>query len=56
MAEIDHHQLDPALIMLELIEELLVRDPDRAAERIHELARHGVELSIDDYGTGYSGL
>jgi diguanylate cyclase len=48
--------LDPATITVELTEELLVSDPSRAAERIRELARHGVDVSIDDYGTGYSGL
>jgi diguanylate cyclase (GGDEF)-like protein len=56
IAEIERHELDPALIIVELTEELLVSDPARAAERIHELARHGIDVSIDDYGTGYSGL
>jgi diguanylate cyclase (GGDEF)-like protein len=56
IAEIERHKLDPALIIVELTEELLVSDPARAAERIHELARHGIDVSIDDYGTGYSGL
>jgi diguanylate cyclase len=56
MAGIAAHGLDPTMITVELTEELLVSDPDRAAERIHELARHGVDVSIDDYGTGYSGL
>jgi diguanylate cyclase (GGDEF)-like protein len=56
IAEIDRRRLDPALITVELTEELLVSDPPRAAERIHQLARHGVDVSIDDYGTGYSGL
>jgi diguanylate cyclase len=53
---IGRHELDPALVTVELTEELLVTDPARAAERIHELARFGVDVSIDDYGTGYSGL
>ncbi|MDQ1614314.1 MAG: hypothetical protein QOJ60_253 [Actinomycetota bacterium] len=53
---IGRHELDPALVTVELTEELLVSDPARAAERIHELARFGVDVSIDDYGTGYSGL
>jgi diguanylate cyclase (GGDEF)-like protein len=56
LAEIDRNKLDPALVIVELTEELLVSDPARAAERIHELARHGIDVSIDDYGTGYSGL
>jgi diguanylate cyclase len=56
MAEIARHGLDPALVTVELTEELLVNDPDRAAERIRELQGKGVEVSIDDYGTGYAGL
>jgi diguanylate cyclase (GGDEF)-like protein len=56
IAEMDRYRLDPALVIVELTEELLVSDPTRAAERIHELARHGIDVSIDDYGTGYSGL
>jgi len=56
IAEIGRHELDPALVIVELTEELLVSDPARAEERIHELARHGIDVSIDDYGTGYSGL
>jgi diguanylate cyclase (GGDEF)-like protein len=56
IAEIRRAGLDPALFTVELTEELLVSDPDRAAERIQELAAHGIEVSIDDYGTGYSGL
>jgi diguanylate cyclase (GGDEF)-like protein len=56
IAEMERHGIDPAMIIVELTEELLVSDPTRAAERIHELARHGIDVSIDDYGTGYSGL
>jgi EAL domain-containing protein (putative c-di-GMP-specific phosphodiesterase class I) len=56
IAAISRLDLDASLITVELTEELLVSDPARATERIHELARHGVDVSIDDYGTGYSGL
>jgi EAL domain-containing protein (putative c-di-GMP-specific phosphodiesterase class I) len=56
IAAITELGLDASLITVELTEELLVSDPARAAERIHELAQHGVDVSIDDYGTGYSGL
>jgi diguanylate cyclase len=56
LAGMKQHGLDPLGITVELTEELLVSDPARAAERIHELARAGFGISIDDYGTGYSGL
>jgi len=56
VGEIERTGVDPSLFTVELTEELLVVDPAGAAQRIRELARHGIELSIDDYGTGYSGL
>ncbi len=48
--------LPPRLLELELTESILVRDADEALQRLHALARLGVQLSIDDFGTGYSSL
>jgi len=48
--------LPPHLLELELTESILVRDADEALQRLHALARLGVQLSIDDFGTGYSSL
>jgi diguanylate cyclase (GGDEF)-like protein len=47
--------LPPALLTLELTESVLV-EPQLAAERMGELRRLGVRLSVDDFGTGYSSL
>jgi len=44
------------LLTLELTEDIVVADPQLAAERMHELRALGVKLSIDDFGTGYSSL
>lgn len=56
LAAIDHHRLDPALVTVELTEEVLINDFTRATKSIEELARHHIGVSIDDFGTGYSGL
>jgi diguanylate cyclase len=48
--------LEPAYLMLELTEEVLLKDTDLAARRLQELKELGVWLAIDDFGTGYSSL
>ena len=46
----------PELLTLELTEDVVVDDPQLAAERMLELRALGVRLSVDDFGTGYSSL
>ena len=46
----------PWLLTLELTENVVVADPQVAAERMQELRALGVRLSVDDFGTGYSSL
>jgi len=48
--------LDPDLLVMEVTETTLMSDPDRALETAHGIRQRGVQLSIDDYGTGYSSL
>jgi diguanylate cyclase len=48
--------LPPTAVTLELTEELFVVDPTRAQRQISALLDRGVELWVDDYGTGYSSL
>ncbi len=43
-------------LVLEVTETTLMADPDLALAVTHGLTRRGVQLSIDDYGTGYSSL
>lgn len=49
----------PALnryLVLEVTESAIVSDPDAAIERLNWLRKRGYQVSIDDYGTGYSSL
>jgi EAL domain-containing protein (putative c-di-GMP-specific phosphodiesterase class I) len=42
--------------MVEVTEDSFLADPDRAKIVIDQIRDEGLEVSIDDYGTGYSSL
>ncbi|WP_084267478.1 sensor domain-containing protein [Azohydromonas lata] len=46
----------PALLELELTESSLMQDPQAAALTLQRLKALGLELSVDDFGTGHSSL
>ena len=48
--------VDPAVIVLEITESVLVRDIDGTIRQLEALKRLGVGIAIDDFGTGYSSL
>jgi diguanylate cyclase (GGDEF)-like protein len=48
--------LAPERLLLELTETCVAEDPDRAAEQFAALRVSGVEVSIDDFGSGFSSL
>lgn len=48
--------LDPGALTIEITEELLLLDLDRARAQLERLARGGVRISLDDFGTGYSNI
>ena len=48
--------LDPACIVVELTESILLQDTEATLERLNEIKQLGVRLAIDDFGTGYSSL
>jgi diguanylate cyclase (GGDEF)-like protein len=55
-AALDQSGLAPDALVLELTEEVMLKDADAAAARLQELRDLGVHLAIDDFGTGYSSL
>ena len=48
--------MDAARLELEITEEMVLRNPDRAVRLLGQLKGLGVRLVIDDFGTGYSSL
>jgi EAL domain-containing protein (putative c-di-GMP-specific phosphodiesterase class I) len=46
----------PDALQLEITEEFLLADRDRARSILTRLRDSGVQISVDDYGTGYSSL
>ncbi|MEW6120746.1 MAG: EAL domain-containing protein [Pseudomonadota bacterium] len=47
---------DPARLILEITENLLVEHTSEVVARMLELSNLGIRFSIDDFGTGYSSL
>lgn len=53
---IAEHGVDPKRIHAEVTEAIFVDDRTIAIDRLNELRRRGVSVSIDDFGTGFSSL
>ncbi len=53
---ISNSKINPNLLRLEITESLLLKNSDRALEKIEYLKKLGLTISIDDFGTGYSSL
>ncbi|UUY08127.1 EAL domain-containing response regulator [Pseudomonas sp. J452] len=46
----------PYRVILEVTESAIVSDPDSGLATLARLRLHGLRLSVDDYGTGYSSM
>jgi EAL domain-containing protein (putative c-di-GMP-specific phosphodiesterase class I) len=55
-AELDRAKLDPARVTLELTETSAIHDPREVAVVMQELQARGIQLWLDDFGTGHSSL
>jgi EAL domain-containing protein (putative c-di-GMP-specific phosphodiesterase class I) len=55
-AALEASGLDPARLVLEITESVLMDDTELAVERLKALKDLGVGLALDDFGTGYSSL
>lgn len=48
--------VDPANVQFELTESALLEDPSHSLETLNRLKELGVQLAVDDFGTGFSSL
>jgi EAL domain-containing protein (putative c-di-GMP-specific phosphodiesterase class I)/CheY-like chemotaxis protein len=55
-AAIARHNVDPALLELELTESALMSNAERTIGVLSNLKALGIKIAIDDFGTGYSSL
>jgi diguanylate cyclase (GGDEF)-like protein len=53
---LDDARLDPALLEVEITENVLIRDTVTVLEVLQRLQALGVKIAMDDFGTGYSSL
>ncbi|AXS79250.1 bifunctional diguanylate cyclase/phosphodiesterase [Dechloromonas sp. HYN0024] len=54
--ERERYGLDPAVVIVELTESVLLKSPEAALAMMERLVASGIRLSIDDYGAGFSSL
>jgi len=55
-AQLKAHDVAPDSLVVEITESAVMADPELAMGQLQQLCELGVQLSIDDYGTGYSSM
>lgn len=53
---IEHYQIPPGKIELEITERVTVSEPERTIDIIQQLKKLGIQTSLDDFGADYSSL
>jgi len=48
--------LPPQMLCLEITEQAMIADVDRAVTLLHDVRAMGVKLALDDFGTGFSSM
>jgi diguanylate cyclase (GGDEF)-like protein/PAS domain S-box-containing protein len=56
LATVHRHAIDPTRLKLELTESLLLEDIEDTIDTMNALNDVGVQISLDDFGTGFSSL
>lgn len=54
--ELDDNNIQPENLVVEITENVMISDPERAENTLNQLSDMGVTISIDDFGTGFSSL
>jgi diguanylate cyclase len=55
-ATLDRHHLLPESLVVEVTEDAVMRDPRRAIDILGRIKASGVDIAVDDFGTGQSSL
>ena len=50
------HAIEPQLIVIEITESALMKDPEFTKDTLCQLRKMGIKIALDDFGTGYSSL
>ena len=53
---LETHDVDPSRLRIEILENILLDDFKAAVKMINDLRSLGVEIALDDFGSGYSSL
>jgi EAL domain-containing protein (putative c-di-GMP-specific phosphodiesterase class I) len=53
---LSERRLAPDLLVLEITENIIMSDRERARQILDDIRRIGVQVAVDDFGTGYSSL